>query len=252
MLKSRVIPILLLQNGGLVKTIKFKNPSYVGDPLNAIRIFNEKEVDELMVLDIYATSERRGPDFRLIEDLASECFIPLTYGGGISSVEQASILFSLGVEKLCVQKAALADPSFITRLADKFGRQSITVSLDIKKTWLGKYSSKCTSVGSTKSKDWLKILEILVAAGAGEVLLNSVDRDGTFVGPDLELIAIASKAVPVPLIAVGGISSLEDIKAAVDAGASAVGAGSFFIYQKPHRAVLITYPKYEDLVSLFT
>lgn len=251
MLKNRVIPALLLHHGGLVKTVKFKNPTYVGDPINAIRIFNEKEVDELMVLDISASLEQREPDYSLIEQFASECFMPLTYGGGIKTIQQASTLFSLGVEKICVQKAAFEDPTFITKLAEKFGQQSITVSLDLKRNWYGTYRPYCATVGEIRSKKWLEVLENLIKAGAGEVLLNSVDRDGTLAGPDLGIIALASRAVSVPLIAVGGVGSLQDIKSAVSAGASAVAAGSFFVFHGPHRAVLITYPKYQELESLF-
>jgi cyclase len=251
MLKNRVIPSLLLKNGGLVKTVKFKSPTYVGDPINAIRIFNEKEVDELMVLDISASIEQKDPDYSLIEQFASECFMPLTYGGGIKTIEQASTLFSLGIEKICVQSAALENPSFISRLAEKFGQQSIMVSIDIKKNWHGSFYLYTATKRKMGNRNWLEELESLVKAGAGEVILNSVDRDGTLAGPDLKNIAIASSLVDVPLIAVGGIGSLNDIKLAVSAGASAVAAGSFFIYHGPHRAVLITYPKYQELELLF-
>ena len=251
MLKNRVIPSLLLHRGGLVKTVKFKNPTYVGDPINAIRIFNEKEVDELMVLDISASIEQRDPDYSLIEQFASECFMPLTYGGGIKTIEQASTLFSLGVEKICVQKAALENPAFISRLAQKFGQQSVMVSIDIKKNWYGAYQLYSAAHCKIRYKNWLEVLENLVKVGAGEVILNSVDRDGTLAGPDLKNIALASKTVNVPLIAVGGIGCLNDIKSAVSAGASAVAAGSFFVFHGPHRAVLITYPKYQELERLF-
>lgn len=251
MLKHRVIPALLLRNNGLVKTTKFKDPKYVGDPINAIRIFNDKEVDELMVLDITASKENREPNYDLIEQFAGECFMPLTYGGGIRNLEQAKQLFASGVEKVCLQTAAIENPRLISKLAERFGNQSIMVSVDIKKNWLGKPQAYASAKGKAIKGDWLELLNHLVDTGAGEILLNAVDKDGTLSGPDLDLICKASSTIQVPLIAVGGISSLTEIKAAVDAGASAVAAGAFFVYHGPHRAVLITYPKYHQLEQLF-
>jgi cyclase len=251
MLEHRVIPCLLLRNSGLVKTRNFANPKYVGDPINTIRIFNEKEVDELMVLDITASKDRREPDYTLIEQFAGECFMPLAYGGGIRSVEQARQLFALGVEKICLQTAALEDLSLITRLADQFGSQSVMVSVDVKMNWLGRPQLYAAATGKTLPQDWCDYLMQAVRAGAGEVVLNAVDRDGMMQGMDLVLIQRAAEAVTVPLIAVGGAGSLSDIKAAVDAGASAVAAGAFFVFHGPHRAVLITYPRYEELKELF-
>lgn len=251
MLKHRIIPALLLRNGGLVKTQRFKDPKYVGDPINAIRIFNEKEVDELMVLDIAASKENREPDYALIEQFAGECFMPLAYGGGVRTLQQAQRIFASGVEKICIQTAALDDLQLVRELSGCFGSQSIMVSLDIKKNWLGRAQAFASARDRTLSTDWLRLLTDLVSAGAGEVLLNAMDKDGTLTGPDLDLIRQASEQVDVPLIAVGGISSLADIKAAVEAGASAVAAGAFFVYHGPHRAVLITYPKYHELEQLF-
>lgn len=252
MLKHRVIPALLLRNGGLVKTLKFKDSKYVGDSINAIRIFNDKEVDELMVLDIAASKVGREPNYALIEEFAGECFMPLTYGGGITSVEQAARIFSLGVEKICLQTAALPNPPLVSQLAERFGSQSVVVSIDVKRNWRGKPQLFAAAQGKTLSKQWLATAQQLVKVGAGEVLLNAVDRDGTFQGPDLELVQQAAAVLPVPLIAVGGVSSLDDIKALVDAGASAVAAGAFFVFHGPHRAVLITYPRYHELEALFT
>lgn len=240
-----------MRNGGLVKTQRFKDPKYVGDPINAIRIFNEKEVDELMVLDISASKEKREPNYALIEQFAGECFMPLAYGGGICTVQQAQRIFASGVEKISVQTAALDNLQLIRDLADRFGSQSIIVSLDIKRDWLGRAQAFATMKGKTISTHWLQLLSGLVSAGAGEVLLNAVDKDGTLAGPDVDLIRQASDHVDVPLITVGGVSSLADIKSAVDAGASAVAAGAFFVYHGPHRAVLITYPKYHELEELF-
>lgn len=250
MIKHRVIPALLLSHGGLVKTLKFKNPKYVGDPINAIRIFNDKEVDELMVIDITASKENLEPNYALIEEFAGECFMPLAYGGGVNSVEQAAKIFSLGVEKICLQSGALSNPKLVGEIAAQFGNQSVMVSVDVKRNWMGK-PSVYANTGSHKLKmPWLQLTEQLVDAGAGEVLLNAVDRDGTLTGPDLELIREAA-VISVPLIAVGGISSLSDIKAAIGAGASAVAAGAYFVFHGPHRAVLITYPRYSELEDLF-
>lgn len=250
LIKPRVIPSLLLRGAGLVKTVKFDNPTYIGDPINAIRIFNDKEVDELMVLDIVASKENREPDYELIEQFAGECFMPLAYGGGIRSVEQARQLFALGVEKICLQTAAMNDLSLITRLADKFGEQSIMVSVDVKKNWRGKSRLYSSATGKTVSRDWLDYMIEAVRAGAGEVLLGAVDQDGVMEGMDLDLIKRAADEVSVPIITIGGVGSLEDIKASVDAGASAVAAGAFFVFQGPRRGVLITYPPYDALTAL--
>jgi cyclase len=251
MLKHRVIPCLLLRNSGLVKTLKFANPKYVGDPINAIRIFSDKEVDELMVLDIAATKDGREPNYELIEQFAGECFMPLCYGGGIRTVEQARRLFALGVEKVCLQTAAMANLQLVTQIADCFGSQSVLVSADIKCNWMGKQQLYSSATGKLLDKPWMDFLQEAVAAGAGEIVLNSVDRDGTMSGMDLKLIRQASSALSVPLVAVGGASNIANIKAAVEAGASAVSAGALFVFHGPHRAVLITYPKYEELEALF-
>lgn len=254
MLTHRVVPCLLLSpsRGGLVKTLKFAKPKYVGDPINAVRIFNEKEVDELMVLDIDATREGRGPDFKAIEELASECFMPLCYGGGIRSAEDARILFALGVEKVALQTAVMRNPGIVREIADRAGEQAVVVSIDIKRNWIGRPQLYSTAGAKTGFSDWQDAVRQAVAAGAGEILLNAVDRDGTLAGPDLDLIREASRIADVPLMAIGGIGSVADIKAATDAGASAVAAGAYFVFQGPHRAVLITYPRYEELRALWS
>lgn len=246
-----MIPALLLSGEGLVKTCRFSKAKYVGDPINAIRIFNDKEVDELMVLDIDASKNKSEPNYKLIEEFAAECFMPLGYGGGVKSVTQANNLFSLGIEKVVVQTAALENPSIITELASRFGSQSIVVSLDVKKDWLGRYKLKTPVLSKKKSKDWLAVLSELTEAGAGEVLLNSVDCDGVQKGYDLELIKIASSNLSVPLVALGGAGCESHLQDAIKAGASAAAAGSLFVFQGPHRAVLISYPSYESLESLF-
>lgn len=247
MLKHRVIPALLLQDGGLVKTRRFKKPIYVGDPTNAIRIFNEKEVDELMVLDISASKKNHDPDYKTIELLAGECFMPLCYGGGVNSLEQAARILDLGVEKICVQTAALKNINFISELAERFGSQSIMVSIDVKRNWLKRpclYESRREKISN---RGWLEFARQAAEAGAGELLLTAVDRDGEMSGYDTELIKALSSEVTVPVIGLGGGGSLNDMKAAIQAGASAVAAGAMFVFHGPHRAVLITYPRYQDL-----
>ena len=251
MLKNRVIPILLLKDGKLVKTVNFENPQYVGDPINVIHIFNKKEVDELIIIDISASKNKIEPNFNLIKDIASECFMPLTYGGGIKSINHVEKILSMGVEKVSIQSAAIENPEFITHLSKLFGSQSVIVSLDIKKNWLGEPKCYYASKNSILKKNLHIFIKELVDLGAGELLINNVDKDGTLSGPDLKLIKQITDLVKVPIISCGGISSLDDIKSIVDAGANAVGVGSFFIYYGPHRAVLITYPSYHQLETLF-
>lgn len=250
MLKHRVIPALLLRNGGLVKTRRFKDAKYVGDPINAIRIFNDKEVDELIVLDIEATRQGREPDYEILATVADECFMPLCYGGGVRTVEQAARIFALGVEKVCLQSAALEDLGVVTRIAERFGTQAVVVCVDIKFNLFGQPGLYHASSGKRDRRNWLEFMAAAVAAGAGEIVLNVVDREGQMQGFDLKLIAQAAGAVPVPLIAMGGAGTLQHFKEAVDAGASAVAAGSMFVFYGPHRAVLITYPPYGVLEQM--
>ena len=195
MLKYRVIPALLLDGEALVKTTHFKRPIYVGDPINAIRIFNDKEVDELMVLDISASKKNRPPNFDLIHQFAGECFMPLSYGGGIKTVDQARRLFEIGVEKISIQSAAIENLNLITSIANQFGSQSIIVSVDVKNNWLNKYKVFSSTDRKILKADWLLTVKRAVEAGAGEILLNSVDRDGTMDGMELNLIKMASSAI---------------------------------------------------------
>lgn len=249
MLRNRVIPVLLVKDHGLVKTTKFDNPKYVGDPINAIRIFNEKEVDELALLDIGATPATRGPNFDLVEDVAAECFMPLAYGGGIRGLDDAKRLFGIGVEKVILRSAA-ADLRTISLIAAHAGSSSVAVSIDIKRLRFGRQQMYCPGTQLHGDSDWTDFLIRAIAAGAGEVILNAVERDGTMSGMDTELIAQAAQATSVPLVAVGGVGRLSDIRAGIDAGADAIGAGAFFVYHGPRRAVLITYPHYEELTEL--
>lgn len=251
MLNARVIPVLLLKERGLVKTVKFKEPRYVGDPINAVKIFNEKEVDELVVLDITATTEKRPPSFEWLGEIATEAFMPMCYGGGIRSVEDAQRLFSAGYEKVAINTAAVEDPDLIARLADRFGSQSIVASIDAKRSWLGRYQVQTRSGTKAAGSEPAELARTLVSMGAGEILVNSIDRDGTMQGCDLELIRSISSTVSIPVIACGGVGSLDHIKEAVtEGGASAVAAGSFFVFHGKHRAVLISYPTRRELETV--
>jgi imidazole glycerol-phosphate synthase subunit HisF len=250
MIRTRVIPCLLLKGQGLVKTINFSSPKYIGDPINAVKIFNDKEVHELIFLDITASTEKRSPRLDYISDIASECFMPFGYGGGITTVKQAEDIFNRGVEKVIVNSHAVENPSFIRDLADLFGSQSIVVSIDVKKDFFGNYQTY-TNSGKTKTQwnpvTWAQEAE---KSGAGEIFLNSIDRDGTLKGYDIPLIKIISKSVSIPVVACGGAGTVEDFGRAVyDGGASAVAAGSMFVYYGKHRAVLINFPSDEDLRS---
>jgi len=242
----RLIPVLLVSKGRLVKTIRFDSPRYVGDPINVSRIFNEKEADELILLDITASTERRNPDFQLIEELASECFMPVCYGGGIRNEEQARTIFRLGIEKVCLQTGVLRDSSLVTRLSDQFGSQAIVVSMDLIKDKRGGLHLYSAAEKRVIPGNWLEHLERLVNLGAGEVILTSVYREGTKAGLDLYSIAEASKRLGVPLIAHGGVGSVEHVRAGLSAGANAVGSGSFLVFHGKHDAVLITYPLISD------
>jgi cyclase len=250
MLRARVIPCLLLRNAGLVKTIGFKEPKYVGDPVNAVKIFNEKEVDELIVLDIDASKRGSGPNYDLLADMASECFVPLCYGGGVTSVEQATRIVQLGIEKIAVNAAAIADLGLVTELSAVLGSQSVVAGIDVKRDWLGRYRVYDASSAKLTDRFPEAYAEELVLAGAGEILLSSVDEDGSQAGYDLKLVDKVTRAISVPVIASGGAGRLEDFASAVNAGASAVAAGSMFVFQGRHRAVLISYPPYKELERL--
>jgi cyclase len=242
MRRIRVIPVLLIHKSGLVKSKKFKNYQYVGDPINAVKIFNEKEIDEIVILDIDATRENRGPSMQRVKDIAGEAFIPLAYGGGISTVEEIKELFFLGVEKIILNYQAFKNPSLIREAANLVGSQSVVVSIDVKKNIFGKYKvyikNGTEDTGFSPEVFAKKAQEL----GAGEIFLNAIDRDGMYSGYDLELIKKVSGGLAIPLIICGGASSVDDFREAVKEGASAVAAGSLFVFQKPHRAVLISYP----------
>lgn len=252
MLTTRVIPVLLYNGTGLVKSVRFKDYRYIGDAINTVRILNDKEVDEIMLLDIAATARGRGPDFRLIADVASECFMPMGYGGGITNVEEIRRILRLGVEKVCINSAAVSDPALIRRTADLIGSQSVLISVDVKKGFLGKYEVYTHSGSRGTGLDPVAFAAQMEKIGAGELLLNAIDRDGTMQGYDIDLLRRVTATVSIPVIACGGAGKLQDFTDAVQTGgASAVAAGSLFVFHGRHRAVLINYPTQTELEQAF-
>lgn len=255
MLRPRIIPCLLVKEKGLVKTINFKDPKYVGDPINAVRIFNEKEVDELMILDIDATVENREPDYKMIEHWASECRMPLCYGGGIKTVEQARKIFSLGVEKVAMSSAALLNPALIKEISESVGSQSVVVVIDVKKKLFGGYELFIHNGKRSINKNLISFLQEMENQGAGEIIINNIDLDGTMKGYDLLLAEKVRECTSLPLTILGGAGSLEDVGRLVNKfkiiGAA---AGSLFVFKGKYRAVLINYPTPEekdDLIKKF-
>lgn len=254
MLRPRIIPCLLVHQGGLVKTQGFKEPKYVGDPINAVRIFNEKEADELMVLDIDASVNGTQPDFELIAKLAAECRMPLCYGGGVTTAEQAARIVDLGVEKVAVSAAAIVDPSLLTRMAAAVGRQSVVAVLDVRKR--GGLFAKGYELVTHNAKKVHKLDPVTVAAelqeaGAGEIVINSVDRDGVMQGYDLELASHVKRVLNVPVTFLGGAGSLADMGELIRLlGVVGAAAGSLFVFKGKYRAVLINYPTPEQKKQL--
>jgi len=247
MLSVRVMPCLLVKDRRLVKTVKFSNPSYIGDPVNAVKIYNEKEVDELILVDITATLEHREPAFSLISEITDECFMPLCYGGGISSLADMKKIFSLGVEKVAINSYAAENPAFIKKAAETFGSQSIILSLDVKKTIFGGYTVHTHSGRKSISLDPVAYARQMEAMGAGEILLNSINRDGTWEGYDLDLLKIVTDAVTIPVIALGGAGKLNHFHEAVASGASACAIGSMAVYQGKNKGVLINFPSRQEI-----
>ena len=248
----RVIPCLLIDNRRLVKSVKFGKTKYVGDPVNAVRIFNDKEVDEIVILDIAAARTRARPDFDFIHQLASECFMPMAYGGAVSSVEDAQRLFAIGVEKVCINTAAMRDPRLLAAAADRFGGQSIVASIDVKRNLFSGYSIRCSGGRSKVQSKLSSIVACVERLGVGEIFINSIDRDGMMSGYDIDLLRAVTARATVPVIACGGAGKLSDLRDAIAlGGASAVAAGSLFVFSGPHRAVLITYPERAKLLEVF-
>lgn len=255
MLRARIIPCLLVHNKGLVKTVNFKEPKYVGDPINAVKIFNEKEVDELIVLDIDATVENRAPNFELIKNLATECRMPFCYGGGITSVEQAKKIIELGAEKVAISSSAINDPSLIKNIGLEVGVQSVVVVIDVRKKSIllgGGYDIYIKN-GKEKVKINLKdFIEQLNKIGVGEIVINSIDNDGMMKGYDIPLILMLREWTNFPITALGGAGSTNDIKELIEKfkiiGAS---AGSLFVFKGKYKAVLINYPNREEKFRIF-
>lgn len=256
--RNRIFPCLLIDNGRLVKTVRFKNPRYVGNPINAIKIFSDKDVDELVLLDITATNQGRKPDFDIIQEAVEECFKPIGYGGGVRDVVTAKELIRRGCEKVIVNSAVYDNPDLISDLAENLGSQSVVVSMDVRKAFFGcHYVLYSNSAKRRQGVDILTHAKNVVVQGAGEIFLNSIDRDGTWIGYDLDLIQMVSDAVPVPVTVSGGASCIEDFMLAVKHGANGCAAGSMAVYQGKDKGVLINFPAKEikanwhDLCSMY-
>lgn len=253
MLRPRIIPCLLVKNGGLVKTVQFGNPKYVGDPINAVRIFNEKEVDELIVIDIDATAQNREPDYILIKNLAAECRMPLCYGGGVKSLDQIQKIISLGVEKVAISSSAVHAPQLISDAAARVGSQSIVVVMDVKMTGLFRRYEVFTHNGTKGTglspPEFAKKIEAL---GAGEIVINAIERDGVMNGYDLNLVTLVREAISLPMTVLGGAGSLEDISSLIrQQRIIGAAAGSLFVFKGKYRAVLINYPSRDEKDALF-
>lgn len=251
MYRSRVIPCLLIQETGLYKTIRFKKPRYLGDPINTLRLFNDKEADELIILDIKASEECKEPNFEYLRKLTGECFMPICYGGGIASLKHVEVLFKIGIEKLSFNTSLYLNPQLISEAVKNFGSQSIVASIDVKKSHFGAYSVFVKSGSKDVKCDPVIYAKRAEELGVGEILLTSIDHDGMMNGYDLELIQKVSSVVDIPVIANGGAGVLSDCVKAVNNGASAAAAGSLFVYYGSLRAVLINYPTQEELFTSF-
>ena len=250
MRRIRVIPTLLLKDGGLVKTKKFANPKYIGDPINSLKIFNQKEVDEIILLDINASIMNISISLDNISKYCSECFMPLAYGGGISKIDQIEKILSAGAEKVIINSASIEKSNLISDAASRFGSQSIVVSIDVKKSFFNKYLVYTHSGTKRTNKNALEHAINMESEGAGEIFLNSIDLEGTFLGYDLKLIKLVSEVVNIPVISCGGARDLNDFYLAIKEGkASAVAAGSKFVFQGKHNAVLINYPNQSELIE---
>lgn len=252
MLIPRIIPCLLLKDKGLVKTIKFKDAKYVGDPINAIKIFNEKGADEIIFLDISATIDNRKPSYDIIEMVASECFMPVCYGGGIRQIDDAKRIFALGVEKISISSCAVENPDFIKELSGVFGNQSVVVCLDVRKNLLGDYEIVTHNASKNTRLNPFEFAVKMERLGAGELLINSVDKDGTMLGYDINLIQKITHKVNIPVIACGGAGNLSHIFEVLTlGGASSAAAGSLLVFCGKRKGVLINYPEREEIDLLF-
>jgi cyclase len=251
-MRHRIIPVLLLKNNGLFKGNHFKDHKYIGDPINAVKIFNDKEVDELVFLDINASREHKEPNYSMLYDIASECFMPLAYGGGVSSIEMIKEILRVGIEKVVLNTHAVRNPKFVQDAVKYFGTSTIVASIDVKKSLFGTYNVYINS-GTEKTNlhpiQWAIELEKL---GVGEIIINSIDKDGTLSGYDGNLIESVVKALKIPVIAAGGGSGLIDfVKVCKNHKAAAAAAGAHFVFQGKHNAVLITYPSQSEIENVF-
>jgi imidazole glycerol-phosphate synthase subunit HisF len=243
MKNTRVIPILLIKDGGLYKSVQFKKFTYIGDPINAVKIFNDKEVDEICILDISATKEQRGPNIDFITEIISEAFMPLSYGGGVSHIDQVKKLMYNGVEKIVLNNALHTQPNLASQIANIYGVQSVVASIDVKKNIWGKYKIVTQNATKEINADLISFAKNCEQNGVGEIIINSIDKDGMCTGYDTELISKVAHAVNIPVIAAGGAWEINHFIEAKKAGASAVAAGSMFVFHGKHKAVLITYPE---------
>jgi cyclase len=249
MYRPRIIPVLLLKDKGLVKTVGFDKYKYIGDPINAVKIFNEKEVDELVFLDIHASKEKRTIDSNIIKEIADEAYMPFAAGGGINNVSSALAIIKAGTEKVVINSAFTKRPQLVTEIANETGNQSVIVSIDAKKNWLGKWQAFAYSGTKKTSKSPLELAMMAEDCGAGEIMLTCISKDGTMEGYDLELIESICQKTSIPVIACGGAGNIQHFQKAMQAGANAAAAGSMFVYHGPHKAVLINYKNFNtDLI----
>ncbi|MEC5156979.1 AglZ/HisF2 family acetamidino modification protein [Chryseobacterium sp. MP_3.2] len=252
MLKPRIIPSLLIQDNGLVKTVNFKNPKYIGDPINAVKIFNEMQVDELVIFDIDKTVKNLEPNYSLIQRIANQCRMPLCYGGGVKTAEQAQRIFSLGVEKIAISSAALANPELIVEIANRVGSQSLSIVLDVKKKNFGGYEVYIRNGLRATGVNPFDFIKKAASLGAGEIIINSIDKDGKMQGFDKELLNKSRSCCTLPMTFIGGARNLEDIKEIISLQKIVgVAAGSLFVYKGKYKAVLINYPTKEEKEYLF-
>lgn len=252
MLRPRIIPSLLIQDNGLVKTVNFKNPKYVGDPINAVKIFNEKAVDELAIFDIDATVRGQEPNYSLIERIANQSRMPLCYGGGVKTVEQAQRIFSLGIEKIALSSAVIHNPGLIPQITDRVGAQSVVIVLDVKRKLFGGYEVYTHNGKKSTGINPFKFIEEVQKLGAGEIVINSIDQDGIMKGYDMSLIDKARNCTSLPMTVLGGAGTLGDIQAVIERHKIiGVAAGSLFVFKGVYKAVLINYPTKEEKEKLY-
>ncbi len=252
MFRPRVIPILLLKEKGLVKSKKFKDYRYIGDPINAVKLFNDLKADEIVFLDILASKENRTISLDFVRSVGDEANMPFSVGGGIRTIKDIKEIINAGAEKVVINTVAVENPIFIKQASDTFGSSTIVVSIDVKKTIWGK--KKVYTMGGKKATglDPVAFAKLIEKKGAGEIIINSIDKDGLMSGYDLDLIGKISKEVTIPVVATGGARGVDDFKLAIESYASAVAAGSVFVYHGARKAVLINYPSQEVLKNIFS